>query len=236
MRIAEPADPVRNRLPGQSRGLDDQVVVAERGPLLEPHAEDPNRRRSRAVGRGGCAGCVAFEEVRHLREAPPVEFTEDPYLHHEWRTRCLAAEHPCGFRQGAFSRRLDRPELDVLLRPRILDPAPLPDHRVPARKGPGFRPACRRDNRSLGVPDPPQPLLPLGRVPALDRGAHDRFPFLKVHHSPWSRRRTISLATSSSSLAVRSTTTTSCIRRIQVSCRRAYCLWARFIARGLPFS
>ena len=41
VRIAEPLDARRRQLPGQLVGLDDQVVVAERLPLLESHRWPP---------------------------------------------------------------------------------------------------------------------------------------------------------------------------------------------------
>ena len=49
MRVADPPDPFRRRLPGERRSLDDQVVVAERGPLLELHS--PASAAVRAVSR-----------------------------------------------------------------------------------------------------------------------------------------------------------------------------------------
>ena len=53
MGLADPPDPLRGQLPGQRVALDDDVVVAERLPLLEPHrrpgyprSEQPRRSRA----------------------------------------------------------------------------------------------------------------------------------------------------------------------------------------------
>ena len=66
MRVAEPLDPLRGQLPGQPLCLEDQVVVAQRLPLLEFHGaaaysaeggDDLARRPRRRRGRCGRSRC-----------------------------------------------------------------------------------------------------------------------------------------------------------------------------------
>ncbi len=60
VRVAEPLDPLRVQLPGKVLRLDDQVVVAQRLPLLESHRREPSSPTGRKPYMAGNGPSTSF--------------------------------------------------------------------------------------------------------------------------------------------------------------------------------